>query len=268
MIINTIILLEAISSSVLLCYFTNTYDRWYFIVLFVLIIPFMYMLWTIIYLLFLSFISLFLKKDDNIKKPNKFIYFFVKEACYQIMFIFRIVVRRNKANYPKEKCLIVCNHMSNFDLLPIMWYGKSKPILCITKQENMKIPLIGKFMRYAGFVDIDRNNDFKAIKSLLKASEMIKSDYSSYIVCPEGTRNKTLENGMLEWKPGCFKIAYKAKCPIVVVSIKNTNRIKNNWYKLFSKVEYNICEIIQYEKYEVMNSIELSDYCKKLIEND
>lgn len=58
---------------------------------------------------------------------------------------------------------------------------------------------------------------------ILDAVQKIKNGVSIFIF-PEGTRSKD-ENVTLPFHEGSFKIATKAKCPIVPVVITNSNRI-------------------------------------------
>ena len=267
MILTLILLSLSIASSGLICYFTNTYTEWYFILLYVLAIPLFFSAWIVIYVIMLWFISLFFSKKKNVKKPNLFAYWFVRQTAYLVLLLARVRVKRNKTKYPKVKTLIITNHTSNFDLLPLIWYSRPQPLNIISKPSLFNIPIFGKFIYRSGFISIDRENDFNAVKSILRASNTIKENYASILLCPEGTRNRNPENGLLEFKAGGFKVAYKPKCPITVVAIKDANLVKKNWWKkLYSTIYIDICEVIEYEKYEKWNTLELSEYCKRIIE--
>ena len=73
-----------------------------------------------------------------------------------------------------------------------------------------------------------RENDREALTAILRGIKQIKDDEYCVGVYPEGTRNAT-EDTLLPFKSGCFKIATKTNCPIVVMSIKGSDKIKNRY---------------------------------------
>ena len=68
-----------------------------------------------------------------------------------------------------------------------------------------------------------RRKDPRAgLKSVLNAADMIRNGISIFLF-PEGTRSKDCKLG--EFKEGSFKIATKAKCPVIPVGIQGTYNI-------------------------------------------
>lgn len=120
---------------------------------------------------------------------------------------------------PEEPCLFVANHESILDMPLLVYTLKNRKIIFIGKKEILKIPIMGHWLKLSKSIPIDRNNPREAIKSIELAVERLKEGYS-VIIFPEGTRSK---NGKVnEFKKGSFKIATKAKVPIVPVSIDGT----------------------------------------------
>ena len=62
---------------------------------------------------------------------------------------------------------------------------------------------------------------------LEEAIELVKKGYSMTIF-PEGTRNKGAEGSLLEFKSGAFRVATKAKAPIVPLAITGSRDIMEN----------------------------------------
>lgn len=112
--------------------------------------------------------------------------------------------------------LFVGNHRS---LLDIVLAGKliREPVGFISKIELQKIPLLRLQMRDINCLFLDRKDDRQALKVILRAIELVKGGQSMFVF-PEGTRSKQ-EGVILPFHAGSFKIATKAKVPIVPVTI-------------------------------------------------
>ncbi|MBQ7224147.1 MAG: 1-acyl-sn-glycerol-3-phosphate acyltransferase [Clostridia bacterium] len=126
---------------------------------------------------------------------------------------------------PKDgRFVFVGNHISNYDPI-ITWYALRKYDLAfISKESNFNIPIFGRIIRKCCFMSIDRTNPKNAVKTITRASGLIKADEVSMAVYPEGTRNKT-QDVLLPFHNVVFKIAQKPQVPIVVASTYGTNKI-------------------------------------------
>jgi 1-acyl-sn-glycerol-3-phosphate acyltransferase len=78
-------------------------------------------------------------------------------------------------------------------------------------------------MRNINCVFIDRDNIKDGLKAILASIDLVKRGISICIF-PEGTRNRT-DKDILPFKEGSLKIASKSGCPIVPVSINNSEMI-------------------------------------------
>ena len=93
---------------------------------------------------------------------------------------------------PREgRYVLVCNHRSGFDPVTAEAALGKNGLAFISKPSNLKLPYIGKLAYGAGFLPIDRENDRKALKTILTAADYIKRDYCSMGIYPEGTRSRT-----------------------------------------------------------------------------
>ncbi len=162
-----------------------------------------------------------------------------------------------------ERFLLICNHRSCYDPLVIMDKLRKYNISFISKPSIMKIPVVGRIAYGAGFLAIDRENNRNALKTILQASDYIKSGMCSMAIYPEGTRNR--EDSLLPFHAGSFKIAQKAGCPLVISSVSGTDKVKA--WRIFggNKVCFNILEVIPAEKVKEMSTSELADYSSRLI---
>ena len=266
MIVFSILIILSVLTSGSIYYFTGAYTNWPWIFLFIVIIPILLYIWFLIYLIPLFIASLFMSQKKPQEKISKVAYWFIYQTSFVVPTLFKARMKVS-GEFPKERSLIISNHTSNFDPMPITYFSKNQPVISVTKLENFKLPIAGNFIWKAGFIGMDRENDFNAVKSIVRAANHIKNNESSIYICPEGTRNHHPENGMLDWHAGSLKIAYKAKCPITVVAMKNANLIASNFWLKFTNFYIDVVEVIPYEKYKEMNTQELANYCKNLIAN-
>lgn len=122
-----------------------------------------------------------------------------------------------KEKIPTDRpVLFIGNHRSMLDVV-ICLSVIPFPVGFISKIELEKIPLLRMQMRDINCLFLDRKDDRQALKVVLKAIQMVK-DGQSMFVFPEGTRSKE-EGKILPFHAGTFKIATKAKAPIVPVTI-------------------------------------------------
>lgn len=135
-------------------------------------------------------------------------------------------------NVPKEDAVLyIANHRSFFDI--VLTYSQV-PHACgyVAKKEMLKVPLLNLWMRNLHCLFLDRNDLKAGLKTILYAIKQVKEGVSICIF-PEGTRSKT-EGEFLPFHDGSFKIAQKADCPIVPMTILNSAAVFENhlpWIK-------------------------------------
>ena len=126
-------------------------------------------------------------------------------------------------NIPDEPVLYIGNHRSYFDIL--LTYSRCPRLTgYVAKKEMEKIPLLSTWMKYVYCLFLDREDPKQGMKTILQAIDYVKSGISICIF-PEGTRNTGEELSLLPFKEGSFKIAEKAGCAIVPISLNNTAQI-------------------------------------------
>ncbi|MBR2903697.1 MAG: 1-acyl-sn-glycerol-3-phosphate acyltransferase [Clostridia bacterium] len=164
-------------------------------------------------------------KKDHIKR-NKFYAWYFETSLSVILNLLRVKVHyEGDELVPKdEKFLLVSNHVSNYDSLAVHKAMRKYGFGVISKPSNLKIPFFGRMTRKCNFYPIDRENARNAVKTINVAAEAIKAGEASMIVYPEGTRNKSAQ-GLLPFHNSVFKVAQKAKCPIVVISTRGTEKV-------------------------------------------
>jgi len=93
-----------------------------------------------------------------------------------------------RENIIKEKPhLFMANHQSDFDI-PIVFAAIPVDFLWTVKKELFSVPVFGRALKKAGYIEIDRNNPAKAMNGLHGAAEKLRSGMS-IATFPEGTRS-------------------------------------------------------------------------------
>jgi len=264
MFLSVVLLLISLASTGALYCGLKLYQNWYWFWVIILGIPVFYLLAFGAFLVILFIVGLFFSKEEP-DKPDRLAHFITCQFAYQTNFLGGARVKKTGMEKidKKQRYMIVYNHISNFDPMIIM--AHLKDVYCITKPENKKIPIVGKFINKAGFISINRSNDAEGMKSILKAISYIENDYGSICIAPEGTRSKTLE--LLPFHPGCFNIAKRTCTPILVIGVKNTNMIHKNFPMKLTKVNMDILNVIKPEEFSELSTLEISNYVHRIYEN-
>lgn len=164
------------------------------------------------------------------------------------------------------KFLFVCNHISSYDPMVALWTLRKKNLAFVSKKENLDIKFGGKYILKSGCVGLDRENNREAVKAINKAAKNITDGVCAMGIYPEGWVNKTGE-GLLPFRNGSFKIAKKAKVPIVVATIANTREIDKNRFFRRTEIRFRIVEVIPYEKIADMKTKEIGDMVYEIMYN-
>ena len=125
-------------------------------------------------------------------------------------------------NVPPRAVVYMSNHQSHLDI-PVLYATLPSPtIRMLAKAELFRIPLWGRGLRAAEFVEVDRGNHARAVRSIEDAARLVRDGVSIYLA-PEGTRSRDGRIGKL--KKGGFHLALGTGAPIVPVAIRGTIRI-------------------------------------------
>ncbi len=120
---------------------------------------------------------------------------------------------------PADRPVIyVSNHQSWFDIwaLASILPGQTR---FVAKKELQRIPFLGRAMRSAGHIYIDRQNRQAAFSAYEDAASYIRKGMSA-ILFAEGTRSRT--GDLLPFKKGPFVLALAAQVPIIPVYCAGT----------------------------------------------
>lgn len=133
------------------------------------------------------------------------------------------VISIGEEHVPKDVAVLYTgNHSGIFDIL-VTYTRVPRLTGFISKKSIQKVPVLNLWMNRVHCLFLDRNDIKQGLKIILEAIEKIKKGISIFVF-PEGTRSRT-PGTILEFKEGSFKIASKTGCPIIPVTIVNTEEI-------------------------------------------
>jgi 1-acyl-sn-glycerol-3-phosphate acyltransferase len=130
-----------------------------------------------------------------------------------------VIVGREQLD-TKSAYIYMSNHVSNIDP-PAQVPELPQRIAVMAKAELFRIPILGKAMRLAHFVPVDRKNRDAAIDSVREAVRTVQAG-TSMLVYPEGTRSR--DGRMLPFKKGPFHLAIESGVPVVPISLIGTQK--------------------------------------------
>ncbi len=118
---------------------------------------------------------------------------------------------------PTEPCLIVCNHQSTWETIAslILFYD----LAIVAKQELLRIPIMGWYLRESPMIIIDRGTGSKALKTMLSESQKAIANGRSVLVFPEGTRMK--EQEPIKFKRGVELLYSRLDAPVLPVLVNS-----------------------------------------------
>jgi len=147
-----------------------------------------------------------------------------------------------KENIPKKGGVcFVSNHCGYFDIVLLLAYC-GRPFGFIAKKELVFVPFLNIWIFMVGGLFIDRSSLRKAVRTINKGVQRIKSG-GGMIIFPEGHRSKG--RGLLPFHPGSLKLATMAGAPIVPVAIEGSYEVlEKTWRVVSAPVKIAFCEPI------------------------
>ena len=185
---------------------------------------------------------------------------------YLFRFYYRVrVVLTGKENIPTENNYVVySNHIEYTDPLYLMQVYNKTPLAFVAKEPLFKYPVLKNILVGLGNLSITKFADRSALETILKAIKQVKNGMPMGIF-PEGKR--TYSNELIEFKPGAFKLAQKAKADISPVCLYNMHDLSKKWRILPTKVYIHVLPILKYEDYKDLDTVSLSKKVYDIIDD-
>jgi len=203
------------------------------------------------------------------KKDNAFFRVLTYITADLAIWILRVRVHtKGLENTPKDgRFLLVCNHLDYMDPVTLLAFFKKSQLAFISKRENNAMPLVGKVMRKLMCQPINRENDREALKTIITCIRLIQEDQVSFAVFPEGYIHG--DGLMHPFRSGVFKIAQKAKVPIVVCTLQNTQYVFKNAKRLKpTDVHLHLLGVLKPEDLEGMTTVDIAGRVHAIMAED
>jgi 1-acyl-sn-glycerol-3-phosphate acyltransferase len=159
--------------------------------------------------------------------------------------------------------LVVCNHLSNYDHMLMLVKLRRYPISFISKPENFEIPLVGRYLWHSGFLSIDRGSARNAIRTIGETAKRLEDGHMCYGVFPEGTRSR--KGILLPFHSGVFLSAVKAKAPILVIHVENTQKINHRGPFLPTRVKMDVMAYLDSDYTRTHTDREMSEEIRAMM---
>ena len=166
---------------------------------------------------------------------------------------------------PKEGGYIMySNHQGHYDALGIV-ASHEKPLSVVIDRFSSHLPFAEQYVSFLHGIRLDRRSIRTQYKGLMQVIEEVGQG-RRILIFPEGWYGKN-RNRLTEFRPGSFKCAIKAKCPIVPVALIDSYKVFDTLSLKPVTSEVHFLKPIAYDEYKDMNSIEISEMVKKRIED-
>ena len=168
---------------------------------------------------------------------------------------------------PDESFLMVGNHRSFLDPvveIGVMLNHRKHRVGFVAKKELIDAPVAGRFFHSLQCLGLNRGVLKEELKTILLATRLVKEQKACIGIYPEGTRNSG--EGLLPFKSGSFRIAEKARSPIVVAVIRNSDQVKHNFPLKETRVYLELVGILDRDFVTSHNSRQISDAVRRMME--
>lgn len=139
------------------------------------------------------------------------------------------IYKKDKETGKANPVMFVANHSSWMD---IYFVGVSlgwKNVKMIAKKELLKVPFLGKALKVAKHITLDRENRKSQFQTYKTGVKYLKNNVN-LITFAEGTRSA--DGRLSSFKNGAFRMASAVDAPIVPVSIRYAHKVHPKNYVL------------------------------------
>lgn len=165
------------------------------------------------------------------------------------------LVVHNKENLPKKNgYTIYGNHKSNMDVI-FAYLCTNGPTTALGKKSLFGPWIMKKIANCYKALPIDRENDREAAKSIITAIKLVKEGMNM-IIFPEGGVKSRETEEMVALRAGAYKVAVKAKAPVVPIAIIGSSKLQNKKFFKHVRIDLYILKPLYYEEYVKLTETE------------
>lgn len=166
-------------------------------------------------------------------------------------------------NLPEDGGYVMyANHQGKYDSLGIIG-AHDKPCTFVIDEKRSRMIIANEFTTLLKGSRLDKSSMESQFRTILNVISEVK-DGRKYIIFPEGGYYHN-QNRVMDFMPGAFKCAMKAKSPIVPVALIDSYKPFeiNSLRRVTTQVHF--LEPLYYEDYKDMTSKEISEIVRQRI---
>ena len=228
-----------------------------------------FLLMIVLWLLMVLVMTWCVDMEKEEEKDSAFYRWVVQRTAYAVVPLLGIKVhtRGFEQKLPEGRFLLVSNHLHDVDPAFLLRAFPKSQLAFIAKREVKDMFIIGPMLKKLQGQFLHRENDREALKTILKCIQIIKEDRGSVAVFPEGYIKP--DRKLHPFRPGVFKIAQKAKVPIVVCTLQGTQTVLEKVLKLQrGEVHLHLLGIIPAEELEGVTAVDVAHRIHKMMADD
>jgi 1-acyl-sn-glycerol-3-phosphate acyltransferase len=165
--------------------------------------------------------------------------------------IWKIRIEGREKGLKHTPLIIISNHQSILDILLINCLRYR--FKWISKIENMKLPVLGWYLRMADYITVDRGNKESKEEMFEKSYRCLKKG-TSIMMFPEGTRSVDSEIGF--FRRGAFQLAIEAHLPILPIVLDGSGGVLPKHGLIFTtghKIRIKVFDVVMPESFNTEN---------------
>jgi 1-acyl-sn-glycerol-3-phosphate acyltransferase len=120
-------------------------------------------------------------------------------------------------NRPLEACLIVSNHQSTWETIAFL--ALFPDVAIVAKEELLKIPVFGWYLRHSPMITIDREFGTQALRRMVEGAKEALAQGRPVLLFPEGTRKSPDEP--IDFKRGVELLYGRLDVPVLPVVVNS-----------------------------------------------
>ncbi len=219
---------------------------------------------AIVFFLIAFLITLPVSKKKEYKEYNKTYRHIFRNYTRFVLSLFGVKIKcEGLEKLPQnETFALYFNHRSNVDSLIIDVTLSKYPLVFVGKESLFHIPFFGKMIRKVGYINLERGHLRSEFESIKRGINYLENNECSVGIAPEGKRNFT-EETLLEFKPGAFNLVTKTHKDLVIITLKNTEKVKKNLLLKRHPVEMKVLDVIKYEDIKEMKTSEIANLVRE-----
>ena len=161
-------------------------------------------------------------------------------------------------NLPKD-CgyMIYPNHQGKYDVLGIV-LTHPEPCTFVMDEDRSHMPLLIEIMMLLEAKVLKLDDLRQNLRLFQEMKDEVTTRGRKFILFSEGGYKENNKNVMESFKPGSFKVAQMAKCPIIPVALIDSYKVYNSPEKGPFKTYVYYLEPIYYDEYKDMKTREIS----------